>query len=109
MTREEWRTTLRNLSSEELRELSTLVREEYLAREARHASELRIGDLVEFQDRAGKTVQGTLVRVNARSVSVHCCPAKGHEGSEEKGTYWRLTPSLVRRVPPTDARSKELA
>ncbi len=107
MAAEEWRTTVRNLSDEDLREVSHLVREEVLAREAHQASELRIGDLVEFQDREGAVRQGNVVRINARTVTVHCCPSKGHQGSEDGGHTWRVSPGLLRRVPPADARKEE--
>lgn len=98
MIEEEWRNRLRSMSEEELRELSSLVREEVLAREAKHASELRVGDIIEFEDRAGITRRGHVARISARSVTVHCTTPEGQAGSENYGSTWRVSPSLLRRI-----------
>lgn len=99
MSLRDWREKIRELPEPELRELAQWVRDEVLAREARHAADLRPGDEVEFEDQSGLTHRGHVTRVNARSVSVHC-PADRHDRTEDGRTaVWRLSPSLVRRVP----------
>lgn len=90
------------MPDEELMKLSSLLREEVLAREAKHASELRVGDIIEFEDRDGITRRGHVARISARSISVHCTPPEGQAGNENYGSHWRVSPSLVRRVISTE-------
>ena len=40
------------------------------------SSQLRVGDIIEFEDRAGITRRGHVARISARSVTVHCARRK---------------------------------
>jgi hypothetical protein len=94
MDREAWQEMLRGLSLEEFQSLKEMVWEEARAREAQHLSRLRTGDWVEFEDRSGTTLRGTVTRINARTISVDCAPREpgGHPA------HWRVGASLVRRI-----------
>jgi len=94
MKRESWRETLRGLSAEEFQVLREAVGEESRARETQHLSALRIGDLVEFEDRRGTRHRGTVTRINARTISVDCAPPE----LEGPASHWRVAASFVRRV-----------
>lgn len=94
MNREAWQETVRRLSLDEFRLLHEVVAEEYHAREAEHLAKLRVGDWVEFEDRHGRTVRGTVRRINRRTVEV---TTDGH-GTEEGHHHWRVSATLIRRV-----------
>lgn len=94
MRQESWQETLRGLSTDEFQILRDAVGEESRARETQHLSALRIGDLVEFEDRRGTRHLGTVTRINARTISVDCAPTD-REGT---ASQWRVAASFVRRV-----------
>ena len=94
MNREGWTEAVRRLSPEEFRVLSEIVGEEFRAREARSLSALRVGDWVEFHDRYGRPVRGTVQKMNRRTVEVHSEESGGHD----RPTHWKVSVSLVRRV-----------
>ena len=104
MNRESWRETVRRLSLEEFRLLQEVVAEEFRAREAEHLAKLRVGDWVEFEDRDGKTIRGTVHRINRRTVEVT------HDGEGPNGGHhhWRVSVTLVRRVLSGDPTPPEL-
>lgn len=104
MNREAWRERLRGLSAEEFRLLHELVGEEVRAREAQQLAMLRTGDWVEFEDRYGITHRGTVTRMNARTISVHCEP--GERG--EPSTHWRVAVTFVRRIVPVEVAREAL-
>jgi hypothetical protein len=94
MNREAWREMLRGLSAEEFRVLREVVSDEVRAREAQHLASIRMRDWVEFDDRNGIRHRGTVTRINARTISVHCEP--GERG--EPTTHWRVAATFVRRI-----------
>ena len=94
MKREAWQEMLRGLSAEEFRVVQEVMSEEARAREAQHLSALRTVDWVEFEDRRGTTHRGTVTRINARTISVHCEPGEGGGAV----THWRVAASFVRRI-----------
>ncbi len=98
MKREAWQERLRELSADEFRVLQETVWEEARAREAQHLSTLRTGDWVEFEDRRGTTHRGTVTRINARTISVHCEP--GERGGPSM--HWRVAASFVRPIIPVE-------
>lgn len=104
MDREAWRERLRGLSAEEFRVLREVVGDEVRARETQHLAMLRVGDWVEFEDRYGVTHRGTVTRMNARTVSVHC--KAGAQG--EPATHWRVAVTFVRRIFPVEAARETL-
>lgn len=57
----------------------------YLARQT--ASQLLVGDTVQFQGRGGKTVTGTVAKINRKTVIV-----------DEGFTRWKVTASMLRKV-----------
>ncbi len=98
MKREAWQELLRGLSPKEFRIAHEVVEGEVRAREVQHLSALRTRDWVEFEDRRGTTHRGTVSRINARTISVHCEPEE--EGGP--GIHWRGAASLVRRIVPVE-------
>jgi FKBP-type peptidyl-prolyl cis-trans isomerase 2 len=62
----------------------------HLARQA--TGQLTVGDTVEF-DARGRTVRGTVTKVNRKTVVVH-----ERRPSDLVGTNWRVTASLLSRV-----------
>jgi hypothetical protein len=71
----------------------------------RQAADFKKGDRVKFEDRVGKIITGTVIRVNQRSVSV--------EPDDGRSRYWRVAPSMLRRegetvpVRPVTKRTEE--
>ena len=104
VNREQWRESVRHLSLEEFRTLQEVVAEEYHAREAEHFAKLRVGDWVEFEDRYGQPVRGTVQKMNRRTVDVHSDGGGGHD----RPTHWKVSVSLVRRVLSAEPTPKEL-
>ncbi|MCI4373595.1 MAG: hypothetical protein L3K02_08150 [Thermoplasmata archaeon] len=98
MNREAWREMLRGLSAEEFRVLREVVGDEARAREAQHLATIRMGDWVEFEGRNGIRHRGTVTRINARTISVHCEPGERGEAS----THWRVAATFVRRIVPIE-------
>ena len=94
MNREEWKETVRRLSLTEFRTLHEVVSEEFSAREAQQVANLRTGDWVEFDDQHGRTLRGTVTKVNRRTVSLHVDTRPGDGVSP----HWRVSVSLVRRI-----------
>ena len=107
MKKEEWRDWLRGMPQDDLRDLALFVREEVLAREVRHASELRVGDTVEFEDRNGKTHRGHVASIASRTVTVHTPPQAGHGADEQHEGHWRVSATLIRRVMPPETQADE--
>ena len=105
MNRDQWRGTVRRLSLEEFRTLQEVVAEEYHAREAEHLAKLRVGDWVEFEDRDGQTIRGTVHRTNRRTVEI----TTDGEGPDGGHRHWRVSVSLIRRVLPVEPFPQELS
>jgi hypothetical protein len=82
---------VQNLSMEEIRELDDLVRARWntLKREKSRtaASNFKTGMSVQFQDKTGITIEGTIEKINRTSISV-----------VTKFGMWRVHPSLLTEV-----------
>ena len=94
MDREGWKGAVHRLSPEEFRLLTEVVGEEFRAREAQSLFALRVGDWVEFLDRYGRPVRGTVQKMNRRTVEFHSEDGGGHH----RPTHWKVSVSLVRRI-----------
>lgn len=82
------RPLLRGMSTEELSAVHSLVNEEWTSLQNRAAHSFRKNDQVEFEDRTGNTVRGTVSRVNKKTVTIDVPGTRG----------WRVAPSLLRSV-----------
>jgi hypothetical protein len=83
---------LEQLTEEELIELNRVIvarlRLMQQIREHGHMAGLRLGQLVEFTDAAGRALRGVVARHNRKSVTV----------VTDNGMQWRVAPSLLRAV-----------
>jgi len=82
-------TAIRNVdSNDELNQIIEAIKLQrtFLSRQTTRS--LRIGDTVEFDGRNGRTVQGTVTKINRKTVVVR----------EAGYGQWRVTASLLRQV-----------
>ena len=80
-------TTLRLASLEELRELNRLVVEAIRSREASVGGTFLVGDRVSFRAKDGRTITGTVVKINAKTIKVRSIDV-----------MWAVSPSLLTLV-----------
>lgn len=78
---------LRSASLEDLRNLSRAVYEAIRTRELATAQAYRIGDRVKFRAKDGRTITGSVSKINAKTIKVR-----------SMDVTWMVTPSLLSRV-----------
>ena len=78
-------TAIRNTNRDELNQIIEAVKlqQNFLARNS--ARQFMIGDAVQFKGRAGRTVVGTVAKVNPKTIVVDS-PSQGH---------WKVTASML--------------
>ena len=80
-------TTLRTASIEELRNLATVLHEAIRTSEYFTGRTFKLGDRVRFTAKDGRTITGSVAKVNQKTVKVR-----------SMDVLWAVTPSLLQRV-----------
>lgn len=75
---------LKGMTLAELNAVSGLIKDEWRRQQSTLAREFAYGDAVQFTDRRGNVVRGTVEKINVKSVSV-----------KAGFTTWRVAPSLL--------------
>jgi len=82
---------LRSATLEELRNLNLAVVEAIRARETDVARDFQVGDRVSFRAKDGRTITGTVAKINLKTIKVRSID-----------TMWAVSPSLLTRVATAD-------
>jgi hypothetical protein len=85
------RSQIFGMNMQELAELNGLICDTMRRLQRTAARSFRMGDLVSFVDRNGRTLSGTVIKVNQKTVSVR-----------SGNTTWRVTGSLLKLKVPAD-------
>lgn len=72
----------------ELNEIQNALNVRFREIQRRAAISFRVGDAVKFQSRTGRTISGTVTKVNQKTVSVKAIDS----------TNWKVSGSLLQRV-----------
>lgn len=72
---------------EDLREAESALKVRWRELQRRAAISFRVGDKVAFTAKTGKTVTGTITKINQKTVSLRTIDAN-----------WKVSPSLLRKV-----------
>ena len=72
----------------ELNEIQNALNVRFREIQRRAAISFRVGDAVKFQSRTGKTISGTVTKVNQKTVSVKAIDS----------TNWKVSGSLLQRA-----------
>lgn len=89
---------IRNMKEDDLRFLNARIVERLKliaqARSTVEMSRFSVGQRVGFPDHDGKTLEGAIIRLNKKTVSI----------VTEGGQQWNVSPGLVRHLPDTTKR-----
>ena len=81
-------TAIRNMTSDELNQVAEAIKLQRTFNARATARSLTVGDVVEFTGRGGRTVVGTVEKINRKTVIVNS-PTQGK---------WKVTASMLKQI-----------
>lgn len=86
-TRTQLATLLSNVKLEDISEVYDIVKETSRRLEFTKSLIFNVGDVVEFEDRRGRKIKGTITKINSSRIKVNV-----------QGMQWSVSPSFLRKL-----------